>query len=120
MKKVNAIIGACAASVLLIGITKMALTPTDISDQSNPGNDRYDTLMETGAIEVGFRISGKEIRSSFGKDQYQFDIDTGNGNTTPVEVDNTTYDSYEVGSYITCAYLSDEGQEKIAPRLTGR
>lgn len=120
MKRTKAIIGVCVASALLIGITSMTQNHSAKEEFAETSNERYDTLIEEGAIEVGFKVAGKETRSVFGKKQFQLNIDIGENNIAPLEVDETTYEAYEAGAYITCAYLTMDNHVQIAPKLTGR
>lgn len=80
----------------------------------------YGELMAEGAEDVGYKIlSTNRTNPRFGQaDNYEFIIDY-NGQPKTVIVDETTYNTYSVGNYITCAYLHDGENVQIAAKPVG-
>ena len=118
-KKIIAAIAAVAVAALLVAITAFTQNHNINSDTVAENlNQRYASMVQGGAIEVGFKVTRKDAISSFGSKAYQFDIDC-NGKTVPLEVDEATYNQYDVGDYITCAYVVVEDNVQIAPKPAG-
>ena len=118
-KKIIAAIAAAAVAALLVAITAFTQNHNINSDTVPENlNQRYTSMVQDGAIEVGFKATHKAAIPSLGSKAYQSDIDC-NGTTVPLEVDETTYNQYDVGDYITCAYVVVEDNVQIAPKPAG-
>ena len=118
-KKIISAIEAAAVAALLVAITAFTQNHNTNSDSvAENMSQRYTSMVQDGAIEVGFKVTHKDAISSFGSKAYQFNIDC-NGKSVPLEVDEATYNQYDVGDYITCAYVVIEDNVQIAPKPAG-